>query len=197
MKPVGGPSDFSITLIGRDRFHVRLDRLLPAAAANIDVRRHVHVVREAGLQVAQAIRRGDRALRMRRSFDRVNVKMIRERMFRIHLQHGVECRENFIGAGIWLAFGRPLIPRAQIHHRFREKHADILVVRIFLPDLAHRIGISLIERRAIFRLRIGVTMAERFDQVALDRRSVCRVLLRELQFLPRHLRGRRRHQRED
>jgi len=37
------------------------------------------------LQLAQAIRGWDRALRMRRSFRRVNVKMIRERMSRIHL----------------------------------------------------------------------------------------------------------------
>ena len=66
-----------------------------------------------------------------------------------------------------------MIPRAQIHHRLGEKRADIRIVRIFLPNLAHRIGISLIERRAIFRLRIGVTMAERFDQIALYRRSVC------------------------
>ena len=45
------PNDFSITLIGRDRLHVRIDRFLPAANANIDVRRHVHIVRETRLQL--------------------------------------------------------------------------------------------------------------------------------------------------
>ena len=112
---------------------------------------------------------------MRRSFDRVDVEMIRERMFRIQLQHRVERREDFIRAGIRLTFRRPLIPRPQIHHRFGEKDADIGIVRICLPHFAHRIGIGVIERRAIFRLRIRVTMAERIDQLALDRRRVLRV----------------------
>jgi hypothetical protein len=39
--------------------------------------------------------------------------------------------------GFGWTFGRPLIPRAQIHHRFGEKRADIEVVRIFLPNRAH------------------------------------------------------------
>ena len=98
--------------------------------------------------------------------------------------------------GFGLTFWRPLIPRTQIHHRLGEKGADVLIVRIILPDLAHRIRVGLIERRAIFRLRIGITMAERLDQVAFDRRRVFGVFLRELQFLPGQLRGRRRDERQ-
>ena len=148
-----------------------------------------------GCSFNQAIGRGNGAFRMRRSFDRVDVKMIRERMFRIQFQHRIERRQDFIRAGIRLTFRRPLIPRPQIHHRFGEKRADVRVVRIFLPDFAHRIRVGLIERRAIFRLRIGVTMTERLDQVALHRRSVLGVLLREREFLPSQLRGGRRHDR--
>jgi len=47
------------------------------------------------------------------------------------------------------------------------------------PNFAHRIGIRLIERSAVRRLRICITMTERLDQVALDRRCVRGVLLGE------------------
>ena len=152
--------------------------------------------REAGLQSAQTIGGRVRALRMRRSFGRVDVEMIGERMFRIQLQDRLERREDFVRARIRLTFRRPLIPWTQIHHRLGEEDADVRIVRIVLPNLAHRIRVGLIERRAIFRLRIGITMAERLDQVALHRRRVFGVFLRELQFLPGQLRGRRRDERE-
>ena len=72
--------------------------------------------------------------------------------------------------GIRLTFGRPLIPRAQVHHRFGEECAPTSeIVRIFLPNRAHGVGVSLIERRAILRRRIGITMTQRLDQIALHR----------------------------
>jgi hypothetical protein len=46
-----------------------------------------------------------------------------------------------------------------------------------------------VERRAVFRLRICVARAERFDQVALDLRRLRRVLLGELELFPRDLSG--------
>ena len=57
------PRDFPVTPIGVDRLDVRLDRLLPVAAADVDVGRHVNVVGEAGLKRAEAIRRSQRPLR--------------------------------------------------------------------------------------------------------------------------------------
>ena len=67
--------DPAIAAIGFDRLHVGLDRLLPAPATNVDVRRHMHVVGEPGLQRAQAIRGRVGSLRMRRSFNRVDVEI--------------------------------------------------------------------------------------------------------------------------
>jgi hypothetical protein len=182
------PGNFSVALIGRDRFEIGIDCILPAPATNVDVRRHVHIVREPRLKFPQAICGRERTLRMWGSLHRMNVEMVREWMLRIQLQHRIQRRENFVRAGIWLTFRRPLIPRPQIHHRFGEKDADVLIVRVFSPKLAHRIGISLIQRRAIFPLRIGVTITERVDQVALHRRSMFRFFLRKRQFLPRQLR---------
>ena len=89
-----------------------------------------------------------------------------------------------------------MIPRAQIHHRFGEKCADIEVVRIFLPNRPHGLGIGLIERRAILRWRIGITVTQRFDQIALHRRRVFGILLCELKFLPRYFHRRWRHHRK-
>ena len=98
MNPSGGPTILPITAVSRDRFHVGIDRLLPAPATNVDVRWHVHVVREARLQGTQSIRCRRRPLRMRRRFDRVNVEMIRERMLRVQFQDRVQRRENLVRA---------------------------------------------------------------------------------------------------
>ncbi len=187
--------DLPIALVRIDRFRIGVDGLLPAAPADIDVRRHVNVVRQARLQVAQSVGRRVRALGIPRRFDRVNVKMVRERMFRIEFQDRVECRQDFIRPRLRLAFRRPLIPRAQIHHCFREKRAHVGIGWMRLPNFPHRIGIRQIERTPVFRLRIGITMAERLDQRALDRRGFVGILLRELQFLPGQFGRRRRDER--
>jgi hypothetical protein len=99
----------------------------------------------------------------------MNIEVVREPMSRIQFQHPVECGENFVCAWVRLTFRRPLIPRAQIHHRFGEKCADIEIVRIFLPTCAHGVGVGLIERRAILRRRVGITVTQRLDQIALHR----------------------------
>ena len=168
-KTLGRSEDFPVTLVCRNGFKIGLDCFQPTSGANVDVRWHMSVMREAGLQIAKAVRPGDRAFRMRRCFHRMNIKMIRERMVRVQLQRRVQRRQNFICAGLRLAFRRPLVPRSQVHQSLREKRADIDIARKSLPNLAHGIGISAIERCAIFRLRICVTLAERIDQCALDR----------------------------
>src|SRR4029077_20813864 len=83
----------------------------------------------------------------------------------------------------------PLVPRTQVHHRFREKHADVGIFRKLLPHFAHGIGISAIERTAVFRLRIRVTLAERFDHRALDWRSFGSVYFGKRKFFPSQLRS--------
>ena len=188
--------DLPITAVSRDGSQIGIDGLTPAPASNVDVGWHVHVMRHARLQGAQPIRCRRCALRMKRRFVRVNVEMIGKRMPRVQFQDSIQRRENLVCAWIGLTFGRPLIPGSQIHHGFGEKRADIGVVRILLPNRAHGVGISLIERRAVLRLRVGVTTTERFDQIALHWRRVFRILLSELEFLPRQLRRRWRHDRK-
>ena len=121
--------------------------------------------------------------------------MVRERMVRFEFQDGIERGDDFFSAGIWLTFERPLVPWPKIHHRLGEERADIDVLGILLPHFAHGIGVGLIERRTILRLRIGITMTERLDQRALHGRSFVGVLLREREFFPREFSHRRRDER--
>src|SRR5262245_31141146 len=128
------------------------------------MRWHMHVVREAGLELAQAIGRGISALRMWRSFDSVDVKMIRERMAWVELQYCVQCRNDFVRTGIRLTFNCPLVPRLKVHHRFCKKRAYINVAWESLPDVAHGLRISLIERTPVLWLWERVAFAEGINQ---------------------------------
>ena len=123
----------------------------------------MHVVRNARLQGAQPIRCRRCALRMKRRFVRVNVEMIGKRMPRVQFQDSIQRRENLVRAGSRLTLRRPLIPWTQVHHRFGEEYTDVRIVWIVSPDHAHGVGISLIERRAVLRLRISVAMTESLD----------------------------------
>ena len=73
----GRPSDFPILPISLDGLEIAIDRLLPAPAPDVDVRWHVDIVCQARLQLAQAVGRSIGALRIRRCFDRMDVKVIR------------------------------------------------------------------------------------------------------------------------
>ena len=76
-----------------------------------------------------------------------------------------------------LAIWCPLIPRPQVHHRFREKSADVWILWIFFPHFAHGIGVSAIQPAAIFRLRISVAFCQGIDQRLLNRRRTPDILL--------------------
>src|SRR5262249_28384508 len=69
-------------------------------------------------------------------------------------------------------------------HCFREKRADVWILWIFFPHLAHGIGISAIQPAAIFRLRISVTLCQAIDKRALNWRRLPGTLLSEPKFLP-------------
>src|SRR5690349_1923591 len=142
----------------------------------------------ARLQSAQSICCRRRAPWMKRRFVSVNVEMIGERVPGVQFQNSIQRRENFVGTGSGLTLRRPLIPRTQVHHRFGEEYTHVWIIWIFLPNRAHGVGISLIERRAVLRLRICIAMTESFDQIAFNRRRVFCILLGELEFFPRQLR---------
>ena len=62
------------------------------------------------------------------------------------------------------AAGLPVIPRRQVHQRFRCEDGDLVVVGIALGDIHHGIGIGAVERTAVGG-RIGcVALGQGFDQ---------------------------------
>jgi hypothetical protein len=101
---------------------------------------------------------------MRRRFQSMNVEVVGKWVIQVKLQDFIERRENLVSARLRLAFVSPLVPRAQIHQGFGKKRADIGIIRVLFPDRTHRIGVGLIERTAILRLRVSIAMAERLDQ---------------------------------
>ena len=48
-KAFGWPEDLPVTLICFDCLYIGIDGLQPPPGANVDMRRHMHIVREAGL----------------------------------------------------------------------------------------------------------------------------------------------------
>ncbi len=66
--------------VGGDRLAVGLLGLLPVAQPHVDVRRHVDVVREAGLEVAEPVGGGLGASGVGRGLDGVDVEVVRQRM---------------------------------------------------------------------------------------------------------------------
>ncbi len=82
-------------------------------------------------------------------------------MLRDHL---LERLDHVRRAGTRRAVLLPVVPRHGVHHRRGVQRADVAVLRKLLRHVLHRIGVRLVERRAI-GLRVGgVAERERFDQ---------------------------------
>lgn len=99
---------------------------------------------------------GQRLVRLGRRFHRVDVVVRCPGVFGIALQHAFERREHrgraLLGPG---AADFPVVPRRQVHQRFGVQHLDIVVVREAARGVGHRVGIRLVERRAVLR-RLGL-----------------------------------------
>src|SRR5262245_58873770 len=104
---------------------------------------------KARLELAQAIGRSISALGVWRSFDGVDVKMIRKRIWRVQLQYRIKRGDDLLSAWVCFTFQCPLVPRPKVHHRSREQRTHIDVLWKSLPDFTHRVGISLIERAPV------------------------------------------------
>ena len=140
-----------------------------------------------GHHAAEPLRRGERALRLRRRLHRVHVVMIGAGMRRIPGEDLLECRLDLQRARRRPAVVRPELPRIDVHQRFGEQHLHVEIVREPARDLAHRVRVRLQHRAAVGRIErlcAGVPLRERADERLLDRRCVRRVLLGELQRLP-------------
>ena len=159
-----------VLLVGGDGAAVGLGGVVVAPDALIDVRRHVHEVAGARHHAADAIGRRQRLLRMRRGLDGVDVVVVGARMLRAAREHLLERRRDLLGARRRLAVGLPQAPRAQIHHRLGEQHLHVVVGGELLGDLAHGVGVGLVERglRARCRRRRAADRRSASDSAAMS-----------------------------
>ena len=67
------------------------------------------------------------------------------------------------------AAGLPVVPRAEVHHRFGVEHRDLVVVGELRRDLLHRRRIGRIERRPVGLRVLGVAGRDRRNQRLLAR----------------------------
>ena len=143
------------------------------AGTDIDVRRHVNEVPGSGRERGEPLRRRKRGLGMRGSFNGVDVEMICADVVGIALQHGLEHGHNLISAGRGLAFAIVELPRVEVHAAFGEKRRGIEIIGVGLIRLSHRVVVGGFETIVIGIGRVGVTLGEGLNVIALVARSVC------------------------
>ncbi len=171
--------------VGRRRLRVRLGRAGVVAGALEDVRRHVHEMSGRRRRGTQPLRTGERALRMRRRLDGVDVVVIRAEVMGVALQHRLQRADDGGGSLGGVAVVVIELPWVEVHHRLGVERGDVVIRRILLRQLAH--GRAVVDRELLqIGVRIvAVTLRQRLDEVALLRRGVRLERLRLLHRLDR------------
>src|SRR4051794_35840429 len=106
---------------------------------------------------------------MGRSLDRMNVKVIGERMLRTDFQNRIQSCDDLLRSWLRLTFRRPLIPRPQVEHGFGKERSAIGILRMIGPDTTHCSRVGFVERAPILWLWIRVSLPECLNQITLDR----------------------------
>ena len=175
-----------VTLVDRDRARVRHDGVLPMTEPHIDVRRHMHQMTQPGREDPQLVRGRQRPFGMRRRFVRMHGQVIGQGVTRIETQGRLERRDDDFGARLRTAILVPEVPRTQHHPRIGAPRGHVGILRIILPDPAHRLRIGPVETTPVLFGSLGKARRQRADQVSLHRRgSGCSQPLGLLQRLDR------------
>ena len=138
-----------------------------AAGPQVDVRRHVHDMAGARHERGELVGVRFGAARIGRRFDGVDVEMDRAGVIGLAASAPTRAREHVAGELARPAVDVPVVPRRGIHQRLREQRRRVEIVREALRQLAHRLGVGRVERRAL-GIRIGgVALRQRLDVGAL------------------------------
>ena len=157
-----------VGLVGLDRAHVRLDGVLVAADAPVDVGGHVDEVAGPGHEGRQAIGRHLAPPGIGAALDGVDVQMERARMGRVRADHALQGREDLRGPRLHAAVRLPQVPRPEVHQGVGEERGGVEVVGELPRHLAHGVGVGAVERRALGARR------RRSDASRAPRRSLAR-----------------------
>ena len=147
------------------RLGVGRDRFLPVADAREDMRRHVLRVRRAGRDLGITPGRIEPLLRNRRSVVQVDQIMRHARMVRLALRDRLQDRRAFELLGVSLV-GR----RRRRVQRERVVDLRLVVFRVALRQLLHRLRIGHDAGAVVDLVMVGIHHGERVDVVALTLR---------------------------
>ena len=100
-----GDNGLAVGLLGR----------LPVPQPHVDMSRHVHVVGEAGLEIAQAIGGSRGPFRPCRRLDGVDVQVIRQRVVRPVPEHVLQQGDDLLGARLRLTVLLIEVPGTKVH----------------------------------------------------------------------------------
>ncbi len=173
-----------VGVIGLDRPLVRDHRVVPAADARVDVRRHVHEVSRTRDQLAQPVGRRDAALRIRRGLDRVHVQVQRAGVVGILRDHRLEGGDDLGRVALGLQLRVVVVPGLQVHQRLGVQDLCIGIVGSRRGKLRGRGRVGFVEWPSIGRRRFRVACSQRLDEGLLARGGLRRELDRALQALP-------------
>ena len=135
------------------RFLVGLDCSFIVAGANVNMRGHVHDVSRSRSERSQLVGTSEGALGRSRSLHGMDVIVNRSQMIGVALHHRLECRYDFLRAGLGRAIDMPQAPGMQIHASLGKKSGGIEVVRKFADHLPHGIAIIF---GSLFQIRIRI-----------------------------------------
>ena len=90
-------------------------------------------------------------------------EVIGERVARVEPKRRIKRRHDLLGARLRLPVFPPKIPGPEHHPRVARPRADVGIVWMRLPHLAHRVGVGFVKRAALgFRI-LGKPRAHRPD----------------------------------
>ena len=170
--------------VGVDGAPVRFHGVPVAAGADEDVCRHVHEVARARHEIAQAIGARQRALRLLRGLDRVDVEVIGARVPGLERLRLLQQRHDLGRPRLRAAVLLPEVPGMEVHQRLGGERLDVGVLLEALRDRSHRVGIGLVELRALGAGHRRVALRERLDQRAVRGLRLALQPLRLLAGLP-------------
>ncbi len=123
---------------------IALRRLPITPQPHVDMRRHMHQMSGTRHQRGQPLRTVERALRVGRGFDRMNVIVTGTRMIRMLPQCRFQDRHDLLRPRLRPPIRAPVVPWPEHHHGFSRQGCGIGIIGSLPRNLTHRFGIGFV-----------------------------------------------------
>ena len=134
-----------VVFIGPGRGRIVFARAVVISRALVNMGGHVDEVAGGWSQHGNAIRIGQRPLRMRRRLHRVHVEVHRPDVVGVAAENAFESRDDLVGAWSRSSIRIPEFPGAQVHQAVGEQRGGIEVIGIFTAEFAHCVRVVGVE----------------------------------------------------